>query len=116
VPPERAKYTGLEWRTEAMFSHRETPDDPISAWGFFSSLQYHAGARIFLSGRVDYTRLPQDSDLWEKGGALAVDYWQSEFVFVRLQYTCVRRNFDEDDHRWIIQTCWAMGPHKHEAY
>lgn len=115
-PPGRAKYRGVEWRTELLYSARDTSAATVPAWGGFSSLQCRLGARTLISVRGDYTQLPWDKTLWERGAALALDYWQSEFVFVRLQYTWIDRNFDESDHRFIMHTCWAMGPHKHEAY
>ncbi|NQT25563.1 hypothetical protein HQ585_09430 [candidate division KSB1 bacterium] len=114
-PPGRSKYKGVEWRTEFLYSARDT-SAAVNAWGAFSSLQIRLGARTLMSVRADYTQLPWDNTLWERGGALALDYWQSEFVLIRFQYTMVDRNFNESDHRFILHTCWAMGPHKHDAY
>jgi len=116
APPDRAKYRGIEWRTEFLYSRRNALDNHINAWGFFSSIQCRLNARWLMSARLDYSQLPWDSDLEEKGGAICFDFWQSEFVFVRFQYTYINRNFDENDSRFIFQTNWAMGPHKHEAY
>ena len=116
APPDRVKYRGIEWRTEFLYSNRKQPDQTIDAWGFFSSIQCRLNARWLMSGRIDYSQLPWDNDLEEKGLAVCLDYWQSEFVFIRFQYTAIDRNFDEDDSRFIFQTNWAMGPHKHEAY
>ena len=116
APPDRAKYRGIEWRTEFLYSNRKQQDQTINAWGFFSSVQCRLNARWLMSGRMDYSQLPWDKGLEEKGVALCFDYWQSEFVFFRFQYTYINRNFDENDSRFIFQTNWAMGPHKHEAY
>jgi hypothetical protein len=116
APPDRAKYRGIEWRTEFLFSRRNALDSHTDAWGFFSSIQCRLNARWLMSARLDYSQLPWNSDLEEKGGAICFDFWQSEFVFVRFQYTYINRNFDENDSRFIFQTNWAMGPHKHEAY
>jgi len=115
-PPERAKYMGIEWRSEFIFSKRKQPDKTINSWGFFSYIQCKLNARWLVSGRMDYSQLPYDHSLEEKGFAVCLDYWQTEFVFVRFQYTYIHRNFEENDNRIIFQTCWAMGPHKHEAY
>lgn len=115
-PPGRAKYRGIEWWTEALISRRDLPGSHINTWGGFSLIQCRLGARWVCSCRLDYSRFPDDDSLEEFGGAVNIDFWQSEFVFVRLQYTHIERNFDEDDHRIVFQTCWAMGPHKHETY
>jgi hypothetical protein len=115
-PPDRAKYRGAEWLTEVLYSNRKTPEKDMNAWGIYSSLQYRLSAWWVASIRLDYTQLPYDNSLEEKGAALVFDFWQSEFVFFRFQYTLINRNFDENDNRFIVQTNWAIGPHKHEAY
>lgn len=115
-PPGRSRYRGIEWRTEFLYSHREQAFEDVNSWGFFSSIQFKLNAKWFASGRIDYSQLPFNNELEEKGFAVCFDYWQSEFVFVRFQYTYINRNFDENDSRFIFQTNWAMGPHKHEAY
>ncbi|MBN2415929.1 hypothetical protein JXO52_08805 [bacterium] len=116
TPPGRAKYRGIEWRTELLWSEREAAGPDVSAWGFFSSLQAKLGVRWFGSIRADYSQLPYDSELEEKGVTICFDYWQTEFVFYRFQYSRLERNFEESDTRVIFQTNWAMGPHKHDAY
>jgi hypothetical protein len=115
-PPGRAKYRGIEWWTEVLYSSRETEKDTIESWGLFSLLQYRLGSRLVFGCRFDYSELPYDDCLKEYGGTANLDFWQSEFVVFRLQYSHIDRNFDEDDDRIIVQTVWAMGPHKHEAY
>jgi len=123
APPDRVKYRGIEWRTEFLYSKMEQSNETINSWGFFSSIQFKLNAKWFASGRIDYSQIPKNNNIedWkknldEKGFAVCFDYWQSEFVFFRFQYTYIDRNFDENDSRFIFQTNWAMGPHKHEAY
>ncbi len=115
-PPGRQKYKGLEWRTEGLLSRRDTGSETIQTWGAFSSLQYRLTAKTLASVRLDYSQLPWDAAMEEKGFAITYDYWQSEFVFIRFQYTYIDRNFNEEDRQVTVQTSWAMGPHKHEAY
>lgn len=115
-PPDRSKYRGIEWWTEALYSSRDAAEGTIDTWGMFSFVQCRLGARWLVGGRFDYSELPHDNSLKEYGGAVNLDFWQSEFVVFRVQYTHIDRNFDEDDSRVIVQTIWAMGPHKHEAY
>lgn len=116
LPPGRAKYKGLEWRSEFLYSKRETPTNDIYAWGIFTTLQYRLNASFLTSLRLDYSQLPWDNDLEEKGIAATLDFWQSEFVRVRLQYSYIDRNFAEGDSQVIFQTSWALGPHKHDKY
>jgi hypothetical protein len=91
-------------------------DETIETWGIFSILQYRFGARWVGGMRFDYSQMPEGGGGEEYGGSINFDFWQSEFVFFRLQYSYFDRNFDENDNRIVVQTVWAMGPHKHEAY
>jgi len=126
APVGRAKYRTIDWKTEILYSRRETATGNIDSKGFYTSLQNKLNARYWLSGRVGYSELPWDKNQheWDITGCL--DVWQSEFVFLRFQYQYSKREFTnylnfqapypKDDHTLLFQVCWAMGPHKHEAY
>ena len=125
VPIGRTKYRTIDWKTEIIFSRRDTPGDPIFSRGFYTSLQNKLNARWWVSARVGYSELPYDNDQHEWDFAACVDFWQSEFVFVRFQYNYSLREFTNvinypgpypSDNSFIFHVCWAMGPHKHEAY
>ncbi len=130
VPVDRAKYRLLDWKNEILFSRRETSGDPINTFGFYSSLQNKMNSRWWSSVRAGYSQLPIDKDQYEWDLTACVDYWQSEFVFLRLQYQHSNRNIIDmtysnnlfypgpypKDHTFLLQLSWAMGPHKHEAY
>lgn len=125
VPVGRSKYKTLDWKTEFLFSRRTIPGDHIFSKGFYTSLQNKLNARWWISGRFDYSELPYDKDQHEWALTGCLDFWQSEFVFIRLQYQYSKRDFTNiinvpgnypDDSSLVFHVCWAMGPHKHEAY
>ncbi|MFC1563494.1 hypothetical protein ACFL6G_01100 [candidate division KSB1 bacterium] len=125
VPVDRSKYRIIDWKTEFLFSRRETPGDPVNSMGFYSSIQNKVNARWWLTGRIDYSELPYSNEQHEWAFTGGADLWQSEFVFIRMQYQYSKREFADyfnyqgpfpKDHTFIIQFNWAMGPHKHEAY
>lgn len=125
VPIGRSKYRTIDWKTELLFSHRETPTGHIQSKGFYTSLQNKVNARYWLSGRIGYSELPWDNKQHEWDLTACLDFWQSEFVFYRFQYQYSLRQFTSylnyagpfpDDHTFLFHACWAMGPHKHEAY
>ncbi|MEE4310290.1 MAG: hypothetical protein V2J62_00345, partial [candidate division KSB1 bacterium] len=125
APVGRAKYRTMEWHTEIISSRRETPAGTLSSLGFYSSLQNKINARYWLTARVGYSELPSDNDQYEWDITTCIDFWQSEFVFLRLQYQYSDRHIDSymgytgpfpSDHSLICQINWAMGPHKHEKY
>lgn len=125
VPMGREKYRTLDWRTEIFYSYRNEIPGTIKSKGFYSSIQNKLNARFWISARIGYSELPYDNNQHEWDYTVNLDFWQSEFVFTRLQYQYNRRFRDmalvpigplPDDHSLLLQVCWAMGPHKHEAY
>jgi len=125
VPVGRAKYRTFDWKTEFLYAyHEKTPGDERTM-GFYSSIQNKLGARFNLGARVGYTQLPYDNTDYEIDYAVCIDFWQSEFVFFRLQYQYNDRHIKNmmgwigampSDHLVTLHVSWAMGPHKHEAY
>ncbi|MFC1561914.1 hypothetical protein ACFL6I_19745 [candidate division KSB1 bacterium] len=125
VPVDRSKYRTIDWKTEFLYGRRETTLSPINSFGFYSSLQNKINARWWVSGRLGYSELPFDNSQHEWDYSLCFDFWQSEFVFVRFQTAYTKRDFTNvltypgpyrNDSSFILHVCWAMGPHKHEAY
>jgi hypothetical protein len=126
VPVGREKYRTLDWKTELLYSSRKENTGIIRSKGFYSSIQNKLNARFWIGARIGYSELPYDCRQNEWDYSINLDFWQSEFVFTRIQYQYNSRNIDSmvpyppgllpDDHSIILQVCWAMGPHKHEAY
>lgn len=125
APVGRAKYRTIDWKTEILYNIRETPDKDIKTKGFYTSLQNKLNAKYWISSRIGYSELPFDTDQYEWDFTCCLDIWQSEFVFYRLQYQYSKREFINywdipgpypNDHSFLLQVNWAMGPHKHEKY
>lgn len=125
VPAGREKYKTFDWKTELFYSSRKENVGTIRSKGFYSSVQNKLNARFWLGGRIGYSELPYDQNQYEWDFTINLDFWQSEFVFTRIQYQYNRRNIAAmdpypggipNDHTIFLQVCWAMGPHKHEAY
>ena len=125
APVGREKYRTVDWKSEFLYSVQEHLDGQHKSYGFYSSIQNKMGARWWISGRVGYSELPYDPRQNEWDFTLAIDFWESEFVFTRLQYQYNARDITSrrdltggipSDHTLVIQVVWAMGPHKHEAY
>ena len=116
VPAGRGHYRTFDLRSEVFVSRRDTPTGTVESLGTYLSVQNRLSARLWTSLRLDYAQLPWDSDQNIKGAAVTLDYWQSEFVFFRLQLDRVERTFADSATRLFLQTVWSMGPHKHEAY
>jgi len=117
VPAGRSHYRTIEFRTEAFMTSWETPTDTIERFSFYSYLKNRLGPRRWIGVRYSYSELPREIEketVWDISPTY--DFWQSEFVMLRLQYSYTNRSFAEEDHSFFLHTVWAMGPHKHEAY
>jgi len=138
-PLERAKYRSFTWRTEGYFVHKETDAIPAEfsngwterdgdriSWGVYSYVDFQLNARWFLGVRGDVA-LPtirvEDELAWDVVPYLT--FWQSEFVYLRLEYQHGQKLLyvrpDDTiglrtDNRVMLQVDFAAGPHKHEKY
>lgn len=124
-PPAKAKYKSSDWRAEIYYGSRQTPSGTEKSKGFYLLCHNKISARFWFGARIGYSELPYDASQYIWDYTVNVDFWQSEFVFYRLQYQYNKRNvfniIDEpvifpSDHAFLLQISWAMGPHKHEAY
>ncbi len=130
-PASRAKYRGLEVRGQYIWSRFGAPDGAVRTGSFFTYATWRLG-RQFLTGlRYDDAELPTpevelfdrpfSTGLRERAWSPYLTFWQSEFVRLRIEYQHATRDFQweygpRDDNRVFVQTTFAGGPHKHEAY
>ncbi|MBN2633931.1 MAG: hypothetical protein JXR66_10265, partial [Bacteroidales bacterium] len=91
VPAGREKYKTFDWKTEFLYSHRINDTATVKSKGFYTSVQNKLSARFWVGGRIGYSELPYDNHKHEWDFTVNLDFWQSEFVFTRLQYQHNRR-------------------------
>ena len=73
------------------------------------------GRRWVLGTRADYVNgLGTVPDIFQLVPSLS--WWQSEWVRLRVQYNYLRPQGGPNNHTFLLQAMWAMGPHKHESY
>lgn len=116
APAGRSRYRTIEFRQEYFWSFCETPDGTRKRFGGYMYLSAKSGARFWLGIRTGYSELPSRAMLTEWDLTPYIDFWQSEFVMLRLQFSHTRRNWADHDQSLFLQTVWSMGPHKHESY
>ena len=129
-PAAQARYHSFLWRSELFYANQEQPAALTStnrqSWGVYSYVQYQPSARWYLGVRGDVvlpTIRARDEVAWDV--VPYATFWQSEFVFLRLEYrhgweipfvaadgALARRT----DDRVLLQVSFAAGPHKHEKY
>jgi hypothetical protein len=117
-PAATALYEGLELRGEFLWQRRDGPEGAVESVGAYSYATYKLNRRLFVGLRGDWTELPEEpgESLW--GVSPYLDWWQSEWVRIRTQYSYSSRRFEEpeSENQLFFQVTWSLGPHKHEQY
>jgi len=115
-PLRRARYRSLTWRSEGLWVRKQAAGGALSGWGLYTYLQYQLGASWFAGLRGDLVQplWHDDKLLWQ--AVVYATFWQSEFVYIRLQASHGEVGPEGHDTRLVLQVNWAAGPHKHEKY
>ncbi len=116
-PLRQARYRSFLWRSEGMWASKEIDSGTEQGWGLYSYIQYQMSAAWFTGLRADLVRpIGDDGDplLWQLVAYLT--FWQSEFVYLRLEAQHGELADLGHDTRILFQINWAAGPHKHEKY
>ncbi len=115
-PPHAGNRQDITWRTEGYRLQRVGPDPTTTRYGMYSDLSWRLSRRWIVGGRYDYVEAPigPEDPTWRV--TAVATWWQSEFVYLRLQ--AFRNHLDSAGSldNLTLQVVWAMGPHKHENY
>ncbi|HEX5005297.1 MAG TPA: hypothetical protein VFV65_08265 [Gemmatimonadales bacterium] len=115
-PPDAGTRKDITWRTEGYRLQRNGTAPSTTRYGMYSDLSWRLDRRWVIGGRYDFVQAPfgPDDDTWR--ATAVVTWWQSEFVFLRLQG--FRNHLDSTGSldNLTLQVVWALGPHKHETY
>ncbi|MGD2218306.1 MAG: hypothetical protein PVJ64_16230, partial [Gemmatimonadales bacterium] len=114
-PPGRALYRDFSLKGEWYFVRRDLGPSDLNGKGGYLQINSRLNRRWLAGLRGDYL------DNYGAGGELyqlvpSITWWQSEWVYFRLQYNYVKPEHGGSSHTVLLQTVWAMGPHKHETY
>jgi hypothetical protein len=116
-PPERAKYREVTLRGELFALRRRFGGQGATRLGGYADLSWRLGGRLIAGCRGDLVESPDpvvSGHEWQVVPSLT--FWQSEFVFLRAQWTHHRDVLRATTDRLGLQVVWAMGPHKHELF
>lgn len=115
-PPERSRYREATLRGGVIWGELAPGGvGPGRAVGAFANAEYRLGQRVLIGGRYGYTENPMDPAESTWLAAPTLTWWQSEWVRLRLEYDYLNRP-DGSQRLLVLQTTFAMGPHKHENY
>lgn len=115
-PPESGTRRELTLRAEGYRLHVNAAGAVTNRYGAFADLTARLTRRWVLSTRYDRVDAPRGPSDVEWRITPAVTWWQSEFVFLRLQGEHRDSELEGRTNLLQLQVVWAMGPHKHETY
>jgi hypothetical protein len=119
-PKGAGLYKSFNWQTEVMAAQADIRGGQETTWGMYSAPEYQFSRRWKLGLRYDYTQLPFSSSSHEYAYSAYLTFLQSEFVFWRLAYTYLDRNFSDDhvrgEQRLMLQLNFTLGAHPAHKY
>jgi hypothetical protein len=115
-PPEAGTRRDVTFRAEGYRLHATEAGATTNRYGTFLDLQARRGRRWVFGLRYDYAQAPRGLDDTEWRVTPVITWWQSEFVYLRLQGEHRNRDLEGDQNLLTVQAVWAVGPHKHETY
>jgi hypothetical protein len=115
APPNRSLYQALHLKGEWYFSEKEEVGERIRRQGGYAQVNYRLNRRLIFGLRGDYLQgIDEVPDIFQV--VPNITWWQSEWLYLRLQYNRLKHEGEACNHSVLLQLVWAMGPHKHENY
>lgn len=115
-PPEAGTRREITLRTEGYRLHATQLGTTTNRYGTFVDLNARLSRRWVLGARYDWVESPRGIEDTEWRVTPSVTWWQSEFVFLRLEGEHAESDLEGHRNLLSLQAVWAMGPHKHETY
>ncbi len=115
-PPEAATRRDITFRAEGYRLHATEAGLITNRYGAFASLQIRTSRRWIFGARYDWVEAPRGTNDREWRITPTITWWQSEFVYLRLEGEHGNSDLEGTSNQLRLQVVLAMGPHKHETY
>ncbi|HEY6207680.1 MAG TPA: hypothetical protein VIW28_01355, partial [Gemmatimonadales bacterium] len=114
-PPAQTLYRDWTLRAELLALRKEYAGVGQTRLGGYVSTTYKLGQRWIAGARWDYVE-DGVTGLITRQVIPSLTLWESEWVFLRAQYTWSKLTGTSATGQLALQAVWAVGPHKHETY
>ena len=115
-PPNAGTRRNVTFRAEGYRFRGHEPGAVTTRYGMFADLVWQTSQRWIFGTRYDYVETPRGVDTKEWQVSPTITWWESEFVYLRLEGRHHHIDGGGNDNRLLLQAVFAMGPHKHETY
>jgi hypothetical protein len=115
-PPNEATRREITFRSEGYQFHATELGATTNRYGAFLDLNARTSRRWIFGARYDYVEAPRGVPDTEWRITPTITWWQSEFVYLRLEGEHRDSDLEGSGNKLTFQAVFAMGPHKHETY
>jgi hypothetical protein len=115
-PPNEATRREITFRSEGYQFRATELGATTNRYGAFVGLNARTSRRWIFGARYDYVEAPRGVPDTEWRITPNVTWWQSEFVYLRLEGEHRDSDLEGSRNKLTFQAVFAMGPHKHETY
>ncbi|HYC31511.1 MAG TPA: hypothetical protein VEB59_04435, partial [Gemmatimonadales bacterium] len=115
-PPEAGTRREVTFRAEGYRLHATRSGETTNRYGAFLDLNAKLSRRWVIGTRYDWVEAPRGAEDTRWQIVPSITWWQSEFVYLRLQAEHLDSDLEGRRNLLTLQAVWAMGPHKHETY
>ena len=115
-PPEAGTRRDITFRAEGYRLHATDLGTTTNRYGAFLDLSARTSRRWIFGARYDHVEAPRGPDDTEWRITPNITWWQSEFVYLRLEGEHRHTDLEGGRNKLSLQAVWAMGPHKHDTY
>jgi hypothetical protein len=104
-------------QAEALWSVKKmSPTEKVKSWGVYALATYQLDKRLFLTGRFDYTNLPDNSLFAERGYAAILGWYATEFQKIELEVKTTNSNAFPDVSQVLLRSVFVIGAHGAHQY
>lgn len=115
-PPNAGTRREVTLRVEGYRLRAHELSVETTRYGAFADLTARVSQRWILGARYDYVEAARGSFSKEWQISPTITWWESEFVYLRLEGQHHHADGVRNEDRLLLQAVFAMGPHKHETY
>jgi hypothetical protein len=110
-------YQSFVLQAEAFLGNKQmTPDRAVKSWGMYALATFQLDKRLFLTGRFDYSNLPDNASFVERAYSATLGWNATEFQKVEIGFKETTSNVLPTVNQVVLRSIFVIGAHGAHAY
>ena len=110
-------YQSFVLQAEAIWSNKRlSGNETMKSWGMYALATYQVGKRWFLTGRFDYSNLPDNSLFVERAYSGVLGWYATEFQKIEVEYKATTSKTYPSMNQILLRSLFVIGAHGAHAY